>query len=295
MPHEMIGGMVAKLRTVFSRYGLALPPLVYLLVFFFVPLGLMVVMSFWHFENYKLTVTFTLDNYHHALTAPLNLQILLRTVQLSLVVVVVCIVFGYPVSYFLARRVRRWQQVLLVLAVLPLWTSYLIRTFAWIPVLSRNGVINQALVGLHLVDQPVDWLLYSEFAVVVALAGIYLPYMILPCFAVMERLDETLFEAAWDLGGRPVQVFWYVLLPLSAPGLAVGSLFVFILAMGSYVTPALLGGTDGALIGNQIAVQFLDLANHPLGSAMALLIMGLILLVATWLLRRSGPQQLYGQ
>ena len=268
------------------RYGLLGIPLAYLLVFFFVPLALMLVISFWRVDNYHLVPAFTLGNYTEALTAPLNARVLWRTIELSIVVTVVAAAIGYPTAFFVARRVTRFRRVLIVLAVLPLWTSYLIRSFAWIPILSRNGVINQALLALGVTDQPVTWLLYSNFAVVVALVGVYLPYMILPCYAVLERLDGRLFEAADDLGASGAQTFWYVLLPLSAPGVAVGSLFVFIMAMGSYVTPALLGGTSGTLIGQQIAVQYLDLSNQPLGSAMSVVIMAIIVVLATLILRR---------
>jgi len=276
-----------------ARHGAAAPALIYLALFFFVPFGLMTVLSFWHAENYQLTATFTLDNYRDTLTAPLDAAIFVRTVWLSLVVVLVSVLLGYPVAFFLARRVRRFQHMLVVAAVLPLWTSYLIRTFAWIPILSRTGAVNRALEAMGLIDHPIDGLLYSQFTVVVALVGIYLPYMILPCYANLERLDGRLFEAAVDLGAGPIQLFWHVLLPLSAPGIAVGGLFVFILAMGSYVTPALLGGNGGTLIGQQIAEQFLNLANYPLGSAMALVLMGVILVLALWTLRRFGAGELY--
>ncbi len=270
------------------RYGLVGLPLAYLLVFFFVPLALMLAISFWRVSDYHLVPAFTLSNYGEALSAPLNARVLWRTIELSAVVTVLAAVLGYPAAFYIARRVTRFRRALIVLAVLPLWTSYLIRSFAWIPILSRNGVINQALLALGVTDQPITWLLYSNFAVVVALVGVYLPYMILPCYAVIERLDRRLFEAADDLGAGAAQTFWYVLLPLSAPGVAVGSLFVFIMAMGSYVTPALLGGSAGTLIGQQIAVQFLDLSNQPLGSAMSVIVMTIVVVLAALILRRYG-------
>jgi spermidine/putrescine transport system permease protein len=204
-------------------------------------------------------------------------------------------IIGYPSAFFLARRTTRFQHMLIVLAILPLWTSYLIRTFAWIPILSRNGALNHVLAALHIAEHPVDWLLYSRFAVIVALAGIYLPYMVLPCYAVLEKIDTRLFEAAIDLGAKPIQLFWHVLLPLSAPGLAVGMLFVFILAAGSYVTPALLGGTSGSLIGQRIAVQFLDLGNQPLGSAMSLVLVVFVAILSTVTLRRYNVGEIKQQ
>lgn len=274
---------------------IAVPPLAYLAVFFFVPLAIAVVISFWDVVDYRLHPAFTLKNYVATLTAPLNATILLRTIVLSFAVTLVAALIGYPTAYFLARRVRHFQRVLVILAVLPLWTSYLIRTFAWIPVLSRKGLINQTLIGAGLMSEPLDWLLYSQFAVVLVLVGVYVPYMILPCYAVLERLDERLLEAARDLGAGPFRRFLHIVLPLSAPGLAVGCLFVFVLAMGSYVTPALVGGTGGTLIGQQITVQFLQLANQPLGSAMALTVVGIIVVLAVVVLRRFGSGELYGR
>lgn len=283
-------------RTSFWRDGLiAVPPLAYLAVLFFVPLGIAIVMSFWTVVNYRPHPAFSFGNYVEAMTAPLNAQILGRTLLLSLFVTIVAAVLGYPASYFLARRVKRFQAVLVVLAILPLWTSYLIRTFAWIPILSRRGLINQTLLSLGWIVKPIDWLLYSQFAVILVLVGVYLPYMILPTYAVLERLDERLIEAATDLGAGPARRFWHIVLPLSAPGLAVGCLFIFVLALGSYVTPALVGGTSGTLIGQQITVQFLQLANQPLGSAMALIVVAISLILATLVLRGFGAGEFYGK
>jgi spermidine/putrescine transport system permease protein len=284
-----------SVNVIVRRYALLFPPLGYLLLFFIVPLGLMILISFWRSADYHLVPAFTFDNYRDAVTAPLNIQTLVRTIELSILVTVIATIIGYPSAFFLARMTSRFQHALVVLAILPLWTSYLIRTFAWIPILSRHGALNHLLLALHVTDHPVDWFLYSRFAVVVALAGIYLPYMVLPCYAVLEKLDGRLFEAATDLGARPLQQFWHVLLPLSAPGLAVGMLFVFILAAGSFVTPALLGGADGSLIGQRIAVQFLDLGNQPLGSAMSLVLVLFVVALSTVTLRRYSVGEMNRQ
>ena len=291
--NEVAGGLTRR-RSWGGGALIAFPPLGYLAVFFFIPLAIAIVISFWDVVDYRLHATFTLRNYIDALTAPLNARILLRTIILSIVVTAFSTLVGYPVAYFLARRVKRFQQLLVILAVLPLWTSYLIRTFAWIPVLSRRGLINETLLQAGLIREPLGWLLYSQFAVVLVLVGVYVPYMILPCYAVLERLDERLLEAAKDLGAGPIRRLRHIILPLSAPGLAVGCLFVFVLAMGSYVTPALVGGTSGTLIGQQITVQFLQLANQPLGSAMALVIVAIILVLAVLVLRRFGTGEFHG-
>jgi spermidine/putrescine transport system permease protein len=274
------------LRNFFRDYGVLAAPLGYLAIFFIAPLVLMIVISFWQARNYHLIPDFSFDNYREALTAPLNRQVLLHTIWVAVAVTVLAALIGYPSAYFLAQKTRRFRNGLLVLVILPLWTSYLIRTFAWIPILSRNGALNQLLQILHVTDKPVPWFLYSPFAVIIALVGIYLPYLVLPCYAVLEKIDKRVFEAARDLGAGPLQMFWKILLPLSAPGIVVGMLFVFILAAGSYITPALLGGPNGTLIGQRIAVQFVDLGNQPLGSAMSLVLIGLILIISTTVLRR---------
>ena len=185
---------------------------------------------------------------------------------------------------------RRYKLTLLLLVILPLWTSYLVRTYAWMLILGTQGVINQALMGLGLVREPITWLLYSDFAVTIALVHIYMPYLILPLYVVLEKIDPSLLEAAWDLGGGRARTFVSVILPLSLPGIASGCLFVFIPAMGAFVTPELLGGTRSIMTGSIIAQQFGVAYEYPFGSALALALMGVIFATAAIALRYGKPR-----
>lgn len=277
-----------------TRRGLAAataflaPPGLWIGLFFVVPMATIVLLSFWRVVDYDIVADFTLANYQK-LFRPLYLDVFWRTIKVSLLVTVISLLIGYPVAYYLARKTRRFRVTLLVLVILPLWTSYLVRTYAWMLILGTKGAVNQGLQAVGLTSEPISWLLYSDFAVTLALVHIYVPYLILPLYSVLEKLDPSLFEAAKDLGGGRWRTFWHVTLPLSLPGVATGCLFVFIPSMGSFVTPELLGGTRSILIGSIVAQQFGVAFEYPLGSAMALAIMGVILLAAVALLRAGRP------
>jgi spermidine/putrescine transport system permease protein len=268
-------------------------PVGWLVLFFVAPMTLMLILSFWQTVNFTIVPTFTLNNYAN-LSKPLYVSSFVRTVRIALIVTAVSALLGYPVAYYLARKVHRFRTVLLMLAILPLWTSYLVRTFAWLLILGTNGVVNYTLSSTGLIDEPLRWLLYSDFAVTIALVHIYVPFMILPIYAVLEKLDLRLLEAARDLGASRWRVFRHVTLPLSLSGLATGCLFVFIPSMGAFETPELLGGTRSIMIGSIIAQQFGAAFEYPFGSAMALTLMTIILAVATVVLRSSRRRGLEG-
>ena len=259
-------------------------PLLWLGAFFVVPMLAVVLYSFWRVADYQIVPDFTLDSYRR-IADGLYAGVFVRTIRVSLTVTALALVIGYPVAYFLARKVRTFKLTLLLLIILPLWTSYLVRSYAWMLILGREGVANQALQGVGLIDAPLAWLLYSDFAVTIALLHIYLPYLILPLYAVLEKIDTSVLEAAWDLGGGRVRTFFAVILPLSLPGLATGCLFVLIPSMGAFITPELLGGTRSIMIGSIVAQQFGVAYEYPFGSALALTLMGLILLGAVAILR----------
>jgi spermidine/putrescine transport system permease protein len=252
--------------------------------FFVVPMLAVVLYSFWRVGDYRIVPDFTLASYRR-LADGLYAGVFLRTVRISITVTVLSLLIGYPVAYFLARKVRFFKLTLLLLVILPLWTSYLVRTYAWMLILGREGVANQALLGAGVIDAPLTWLLYSDFAVTIALVHIYLPYLILPLYAVLEKIDASVLEAAWDLGGGRARTFLSVILPLSLPGVATGCLFVLIPSMGAFITPELLGGTRSIMIGSIVAQQFGVAYEYPFGSALALTLMGLILLFSVALLR----------
>lgn len=259
-------------------------PMLWLGVFFVLPMVAIVLYGFWRVADYQIIPDFTLANYRR-LADGLYFGVFLRTIRISLTVTVLALLIGYPVAYYLARKVRYFKLTLLLLVILPLWTSYLVRSYAWMLILGTQGVVNQALLATHVISAPLSWLLYSDFAVTIALVHIYLPYLILPLYAVLEKIDPSLLEAAWDLGGGRIRTFVSVILPLSLPGVATGCLFVLIPSMGAFITPELLGGTRSIMIGSIIAQQFGVAYEYPFGSALALALMGLILVFAVAILR----------
>lgn len=268
------GGAISLLTPATGWFGL----------FFMLPLAAMLVVSFWLVANYQLVPHFGFHNYTK-LAQPLYLSIVLRTFAIAAAVTILSALIGFPVAYYLARRAKRARVLILTLIVLPLWTSYLVRSFAWMLVLGTSGVLNGFLQAIGITDQPIRWFLYSEFAVILALVHIYLPFFILPVFAVLEKLDHRLLEASSDLGAGPWTTFWTVTLPLSRPGISTGCLLVFIPAAGAYVTPELLGGPSVIMIGSVIAQQFGLVFEYPFGSALALALMAGILVVALGMLR----------
>jgi spermidine/putrescine transport system permease protein len=293
---------VISARRSIAATGFLAPPSLWLAAFFLLPMVTVVLYSFWRIADYNLVADFTFSNYEK-LARPLYVTVFWRTLKISIYVTVLSLLIGYPVAYYLARKVRRFRLTLLMLVILPLWTSYLVRTYAWMLLLGTNGVVNHALQGLGLTDAPVTWLLYSDFAVTIALVHIYMPYLILPLalvhiympylilplYAVLEKLDPNLLEASRDLDGGRLRTFLHVTLPLSLPGVATGCLFVFIPSMGSFVTPELLGGTRSILIGSIIAQQFGVAFEYPFGSAMSLVVMAMILVVSVVVLRTARP------
>jgi spermidine/putrescine transport system permease protein len=273
-------------------YRLLAPGVTWLAVFFGLPILLVLGYSLMRRGIYGgVAAGFTLEHYRRFFE-PLYLEVLGRTVLWSAGATAACLLLGYPVAYAIARA-ERWRHVLLFLVVLPFWTSFLVRMFAMIFLLRDSGLVNGALLSLGVIDQPIQ-LLYTPFAVLLGLVYGFLPLMILPIYASLEKLDDTLLEAAEVLGARPAARFFRVTLPLSMPGIGAGCLLTFIPALGSFVTSDLLGGAKQAMIGNLIQNQFTVARNWPFGSAAAFVVMGLVLLIVTGYLRRQGAEALVG-
>ncbi|MBV8913072.1 MAG: ABC transporter permease, partial [Acetobacteraceae bacterium] len=245
------------------------------LVLFALPMLVLACASVLRIREFTVTSTLTLDNYAFFLERPLYLWIFLKTVSLSLAVTGLCIVIAYPFALFLIGLPAQLQKPLLALVILPFWTSYLLRIYAWMTILGERGLVNKALIGLGVLGAPARVLLYSDFAVVIVCTYLYVPYSILALYTTLERLDWALVRAALDLGARPRQVFRHVLLPLSLPGIFTSFILVFIPMVGEYVTPALVGGARGLLIMNVIVSQVQAL-RFGIGSAMAFVVVGLI-------------------
>jgi spermidine/putrescine transport system permease protein len=264
-------------------WALLAPGGAWLLVFFLVPLCIMLMYSFMPRGAYGgVERGFTFEHYTRFFD-PLYLDILVRTIVWAAACTGICLLLGYPVAYVIARS-NRWRNLLLFLVILPFWTSFLVRTFALIFLLRDTGFINTLLLQSGIVSQPLT-LLYTPFAVMTGLVYGFLPFMILPIYASLEKVDQSLLEAAEVLGARAPARFLQVTLPLSLPGVIAGSLLVFIPALGSFLTPDLLGGAKQLMLGNLVQNQFSSARNWPFGSAASFIVMGLVLLALILYLR----------
>lgn len=215
------------------------------------------------------------DNFTGLLDEPLYLDALATSIRIAMTATVLLVLIGYPVAYAMARAPARIRPVLVMLAVLPFWTSFLIRVYAWVGILKPEGLLNAALMGLGLIDEPLQ-ILDTEIAVQIGLVYSYLPFMLLPLYAALERQDATLIEAAQDLGAPPWKAFWLVTVPLSLPGVLAGCFLVFIPALGEFVVPDLLGGSETLMIGRTLWTEFFNNRDWPLASAVAVVLLVII-------------------
>lgn len=263
----------------------------WLVAFFVVPLSAMLVYSFLRRGAYGgVEWTFTLENYRR-LFDPLYWGIFRRSLAFAFATTALCLALGYPMAYAIARS-GRWKHLLLFLVILPFWTSFLVRTYAMIFLLRDTGLLNSALLGVGLLEEPLT-LLYTPGAVLVGLVYGYLPFMVLPLYASIEKMDPSLLEAAESLGARPAARFWRVTVPLTLPGLVAGSVLVFIPSLGAFLTPDLLGGAKTMMIGNLVQQQFGPGRDWPFGSAASFVLMAVVL-VLFWIYgrwREGGPME----
>ena len=275
-------------RSRFQLAGLVGPASLYLLIFFLLPLAIVVTYSFLKRGVYgQIVWEFNLHNYARVFD-PLYLGIVWRSVVLAATNTLVCLLFSYPFAYSLARMENyRLRNLLLVLVMVPFWTNFLIRTYAWRVILGSDGPINELLLAMGVVREPVQ-LLFTDTAVIIGLVYGYLPFMVLPLYAAIDRIDFSLMEAAGDLYANGWQAFRRVLFPLSLPGVFAGSILVFIPSLGAFITPDLLGGAKTVMIGNLIQSQFLTARDWPFGSAFSVLLLIVVLGVALVYFRKGG-------
>jgi spermidine/putrescine transport system permease protein len=235
--------------------------------------------------------TLTLDNFERALDA-LYVNVLFSSLWLAFLATVIALLVGYPTAFAISKLPQRWRTVALVLVVVPFWTNFLIRMYAWIVLLNTQGIVNDILVGAGLIDQRVG-LLYTPGAVVVGLVYVYLPLMILPLYAAIERVDPELIEASANLGAGRFRTFWSVQLPLTLPGAIIGSILVFVPSLGNFVVPELLGGGKTVMVGNLIRDQFLKVQDWPFGSVLAMVVV--VALLALFLLQALVTRRIEGE
>ena len=259
---------------------LVAPALLWLSIFFVIPLLIVVAVSFAGRTPYgQVIFSSTIDNYLWFLE-PLYLKIFADTLVVAIVTTLATILMGYPLAYTIAQLPKKWQQPGLILVMIPFWINFLIRSYAWVIILRSQGVVNTLLLNLGLIDQPLQ-MLYNDMAVMLGMVYALLPFMVLPIYVSIEQLDTRLLEAASDLGAKPLTAFRKVTLPLTMPGIAAGTILVFISSLGMFVVPDVMGGAKSALIGNLIQNQFLSARDWPFGSALSIVlaVLSLVLII----------------
>ena len=265
------------------------PSAAWLLVFFLLPLVMVLLVSLGKRGTMGGVIyQWNLDNYIRFMDS-IYLKIFLRSVWIAAANTFLCLLFGYPLAYFIARRPKRWRNVLILLVMVPFWTNFLVRTYAWMVILRNKGLINSLLMQTGIITKPLP-LLFNQSAVVLGLFYGYLPFMILPLYASIEKLDFSLVEAAQDLGANSLIAFRRIVLPLTMPGIVAGAIITFIPSIGAYVTPDLLGGAKAMMIGNLLQQQFLEVRDWPFGSAVSFILMATVLLATMFYFRTGGKK-----
>ena len=283
-----IGGLFLRSEQL-RGFVLMSPTLAIMTLLLAVPLGIVIAYSFWTKTGDRYEPLLTTANYENFFVHPAYPLLLGKSVLISLCVSVAAVGLAYPMAYFIAFRVKQAKMLWLILITVPFWTSYLLRVFSWKIVLGYNGVINSGLTSIGVIDEPLGFLLYNPIAVVITLAHAWAAFAILPIYVSLAKIDRSLLEAATDLGDGPLARFFRVTLPLSMPGVIAAGLLVFIPTVGDYVTPKLVGGTTGLMIGNIIQVMFGPASNWPSGAAIAvssMISIGLSVVVIVWFARK---------
>lgn len=266
------------------------PTLLWLGLFFVIPLLIVVAVSFASRTAYgQVIFDFTLANYIR-FTEPMYLSIFAGTLLVALATTVLTIILGYPLAYFIAQLPKAYQQAGLILVMIPFWINFLIRSYAWVIILRSQGVLNSFLLSMGWIDRPLQFL-YNDTAVLLGMVYALLPFMVLPIYVSLEQLDRRLLEAASDLGASPWTAFRKITLPLTMPGIAAGTILVFISSLGMFVVPDVMGGAKSALIGNLIQNQFLSARDWPFGSALSIVLALLSLVLIILYYKALGAQQ----
>jgi spermidine/putrescine transport system permease protein len=251
----------------------SLPPLLWVGLFLLLPYALMLAHSFWVVRDGFIVHQWNLQNYRALVINPVYAQVLLRSMRIAASVTLCSLLLGYPLAYYLSFHAGARREILYQLLIVPLWVSYLVRGYAWKTILGSDGVLNGFLQYLHLTTTPVGFLLYSPFAVILMLTHIYTPFVFLPIYAALEHIPRPVVEASQDLGASPFKTFLRVILPLSLPGLLAGATFAFVLSLGDFLAPLLVGGASGTMIANIVQSLFGAAYDWPLGAAISVCIL----------------------
>jgi putative spermidine/putrescine transport system permease protein len=269
-----------------TPYLQVLPLTLILLLFLVIPIATIVVVSFWDYDSIRVIPDFVLMNYQELLESNVTYRTYLNTLRYTVIVWAITLFIGFWVAYFLAFHVRTasMQMVLFLLCTIPFLTSNIIRMISWIPFLGRNGLLNSTLMELGVISAPLEFLLFSDFAVVLAMVHLYTLFMVTPIFNTLMRIDRSLVEAAQDAGANGLQVIWNVILPLAKPGIAIGSIFVVTLVMGDFVTVRFMSGGQSASVGLMMA-NAMSLLQYPAAAANAVVLLAIVLLIVGGIVR----------
>jgi len=272
------------------KSAVTIPPLLWVTAFLLIPYALLFCYSFWSVSPQQTIVhNWNFQNYIQLIRNPIYVSVLFRSIRIAAAVTFLALLLGYPLAYFLSFHAPKRKDLLYQLVIIPLWASYLVRGYAWKTILGSDGVLNGLLQYLHITHHPVEFFLYSPFAVVLTLTHIYTPFTFLPVYASLEHVPRNLVEASHDLGASPWSTFRRVILPLSLPGVLAGATFAFVLTLGDFLAPLLVGGASGIMISNIVVSLFGAAYNWPLGAAISLcmLLLVMTLLFATERLERK--------
>lgn len=263
-----------------------LPPLLWVTLFLLIPYLSLFCFSFWSVRSQTIVHDWNFGNFVELVRNPVYLEVLLRSARIALSVTTLALLLGFPLAYFLVFRTGRSKNLLYQLVIIPLWVSYLVRAYAWKTILGNEGVLNRMLEYVGLIHQPIGALLYSPFAVILTLTHIYTPFVFLPIYASLVHIPKSLLEASQDLGASRMRSFWTVVFPLALPGVLAGATFAFVLSLGDFLAPLLIGGPNGIMISNLIVSLFGAAYQWPLGAAISLCMLVLVVLLI------NGTEQL---
>lgn len=264
----------------------AAPLALILICFLAAPIVMIVIVSFWGATEYSIYPAFQFDNYEFLFGSEVVWRVFFATFRYAAITWALTLAIGFTVAYFLAFHVRSltWQIALFLLCTIPFWTSNIIRMISWIPFLGRNGIANQTLIEWGMIDEPLEWLLYSDFSVILAFVHLYTLFMVVPIFNTMMRIDKSLIEAAYDNGASGLQTLWHVIIPLTKPGIMIGTIFVVTLVMGDFITVRFMSGSQRANVGRLISND-IGLLQYPSAAATAVVLLCTVLIVIAILLR----------
>jgi spermidine/putrescine transport system permease protein len=261
------------------KAAISLPPLLWVAAFLLTPYVILFCYSFWSVSPPPLQMivhNWNLGNYRELLHVPVYADVLLRSMRIAGSVTLLALLLAFPLAYYVSFHAGRRKELLYQLVIIPLWVSYLVRAYAWKTILGSDGVLNSLLMHLHITQHPLGFFLYSPFAVILTLTHIYTPFCFLPIYASLEHIPRNLVEASHDLGASPLQTFWRVIFPLSIPGVLAGATFAFVLSLGDFLAPLLLGGPGGIMISNVVVSLFGAAYNWPLGAAISLCMLAIV-------------------